>query len=212
MASHLFVEVQKFPKSDSAEKLLMWRKPNNYRIVDNFLKNNVWKSGGKWIYFVILPQNQVIKRIVLQFLGNIEAKADAKGRIFVPAVFRKRLQGANEEFLVLRKDIFQDCLVLYPGTVWENEIETLRSRLNKWNREQQQIFRQFVLDAERIEMDASGRILIPKRYMQLVGIETDVRFLGVDDTIEIWAKEKLEKPLLNPDEFSDKLQNLMGDW
>jgi MraZ protein len=147
---------------------------------------------------------------VLQFLGNIEAKTDAKGRIFVPAVFRKRLQGAEEEFLVLRKDIFQDCLVLYPGTVWENEIETLRSRLNKWNKEQQQVFRQFVLDAERIEMDASGRILIPKRYMVLVGIESEVRFLGVDNTIEIWAKEKLEKPLVDPDEFSERLQELMS--
>ena len=147
---------------------------------------------------------------MLQFLGNIEARADAKGRIFVPAVFRKRLQGADEEFLVLRKDIFQDCLVLYPGTVWENEIETLRGRLNKWNREQQQVFRQFVLDAERLEMDASGRILIPKRYMTLVGIESDVRFLGVDDTIEIWAKERLEKPLVDPDEFSERLQELMS--
>ncbi len=147
---------------------------------------------------------------MLQFLGNIEAKTVAKGRIFVPAVFRKRLQGAEEEFLVLRKDIFQDCLVLYPGTVWENEIETLRSRLNKWNKEQQQVFRQFVLDAERIEMDASGRILIPKRYMVLVGIESEVRFLGVDNTIEIWAKEKLEKPLVDPDEFSERLQELMS--
>ncbi len=147
---------------------------------------------------------------MLQFLGNIEAKTDAKGRIFVPAVFRKRLQGAEEEFLVLRKDIFQDCLVLYPGTVWENEIETLRSRLNRWNEEQQQVFRQFVLDAERIEMDASGRILIPKRYMVLVGIESEVRFLGVDNTIEIWAKEKLEKPLVDPDEFSERLQELMS--
>mgnify|MGYP000906033027 FL=1 len=147
---------------------------------------------------------------MLQFLGNIEARADAKGRIFVPAVFRKRLQGADEEFLVLRKDIFQDCLVLYPGTVWENEIETLRVRLNKWNKEQQQVFRQFVLDAERLEMDASGRILIPKRYMTLVGIESDVRFLGVDDTIEIWAKERLEKPLVDPDEFSERLQELMS--
>lgn len=147
---------------------------------------------------------------MLQFLGNIEAKADAKGRIFVPAVFRKRLQGAGEDFLVLRKDIFQDCLVLYPGSVWENEIETLRSRLNKWNREQQQVFRQFVLDAERLEMDASGRILIPKRYLVLVGIESDVRFLGVDNTIEIWAKEKLEKPLVDPTEFSARLQELMS--
>ncbi len=145
----------------------------------------------------------------MQFLGNMEAKTDAKGRVFVPACFRKTLQNAGEDYLVLRKDIFQDCLVLYPGSVWENEIEMLRCRLNKWNSDQQQIFRQFVLDAERIEIDASGRILIPKRYLQLVGIDTDVRFLGVDDTFEIWAKEKLEKPLVSPEEFSTKIQELM---
>ncbi len=147
---------------------------------------------------------------MLQFLGNIEAKADAKGRIFIPAVFRKRLQSEGESFLVLRKDIFQNCLVLYPGSVWENEINELRNRLSKWNREQQQIFRQFVLDAERVEMDANGRVLIPKRYLQMVSIETEVRFLGVDNTIEIWAKEVLEKPLVEPDEFSSKLEELMG--
>jgi len=73
--------------------------------------------------------------------------------------------------------------------------------LNKWDRQQQQIFRQFVLDAERLEMDASGRILIPKRYLQMVSIDSEVRFLGVDETIEIWAKEKLEKPLVDPEEF-----------
>lgn len=146
---------------------------------------------------------------MLQFLGNMEAKTDAKGRIFVPALFRKRLQSGGEEFLVLRKDVFQDCLVLYPGSVWEKEIEILRSRLSKWNKDQQQIFRQFVLDAERLEMDASGRILIPKRYLQMVSIESEVRFLGVDETIEIWAKDKLDKPLLEPDDFSSKLQELM---
>lgn len=146
---------------------------------------------------------------MLQFLGNIEAKADAKGRIFVPAIFRKHLQCEGEDFLVLRKDIFQDCLVLYPGSVWEKVVETLRVRLNKWNKEHQQIFRQFVLDAERLEMDANGRVLIPKRYLQMVSIDTNVRFLGVDDTIEIWAKENLEKPLVEPDDFSSKLQQLM---
>jgi MraZ protein len=149
---------------------------------------------------------------MLQFLGNMEAKADAKGRIFIPALFRKRLQSEGEGFLVLRKDIFQDCLVLYPGSVWEKEIGLIRSRLNKWDREQQQIFRQFLLDAERIEMDANGRILIPKRYLQMVSIEADVRFLGVDETIEIWAKEKLEQPLVDPDEFSAALQQLMTSY
>jgi len=149
---------------------------------------------------------------MLQFLGNMEAKADAKGRVFVPALFRKSLQTEGEEYLVLRKDIFQDCLVLYPGTVWEKEIETLRNSLSKWNKEQQQIFRQFVLDAERIEMDASGRILISKRYLKLVSIENEIRFLGVDNTIEIWAKEKLESPLVEPEEFSTKLEELMSDF
>lgn len=143
------------------------------------------------------------------FLGNFEAKADAKGRIFVPAVFRKLLQSQNETWLVLRKDIFQDCLVLYPGSVWEKEIDTLRSKLNKWNKTQQQVFRQFVLDAERIEMDASGRVLISKRYLQLVGIDSHVRFLGVDNTIEIWSKEKLEEPLMVPEDFAKEIENLM---
>ncbi len=148
---------------------------------------------------------------MLQFLGNIEAKVDSKGRIFVPAVFRKNLQASNQEYLVLRRDVFQDCLLLYPGTIWEKEIDYLRSRLNKWNKDQQQIFRQFVLDAERIEMDASGRILIPKRYMQMVEIEVDVRFLGVDDIIEIWSKDKLNDPLVSPEEFSSKIQELMDE-
>lgn len=148
---------------------------------------------------------------MLQFLGNIEAKVDAKGRIFVPAIFRKQLQNHNEEYLVLRKDVFQDCLLLYPGTVWEKEIEFLRNRLNKWNKEQQQIFRQFVLDAERIEMDSSGRILMAKRYMQMAEIDVEVSFLGVDSIIEIWSKENLEKPLLSPEVFSAKIQELMDD-
>ena len=149
---------------------------------------------------------------MLQFLGNMDAKADAKGRVFVPAIFRKSLQTEGEEYLVLRKDIFQECLVLYPGTVWEKEIETLRSNLSKWNREQQQIFRQFVLDAERLEMDSSGRILIPKRYLKMVSIDNEIRFLGVDNTIEVWSKEKLQNPLVEPEEFSSKIEELMGDF
>lgn len=144
-----------------------------------------------------------------QFLGNFEAKADAKGRIFVPAVFRKLLQLQGEEWFVLRKDIFQDCLVLYPGSVWEKEIEVLRSKLNKWNKTEQQVFRQFVLDAERLEMDGNGRILVSKRYLELAEIDTHVRFLGVDNTIEVWAKDKLEKPLMVPEDFASEIQKLM---
>lgn len=148
---------------------------------------------------------------MLQFLGNIEAKIDAKARIFVPAAFRKILQSSVQNTLILRKDIFQDCLVLYPLQVWDDEVAKLRSRLNRWDKEQQALFRQFVVDAERLEMDANGRILIPKRYCQMIGVTSDVRFLGVDNTIEIWNNDSLEQTLIDADAFSSRIQALMNN-
>lgn len=148
---------------------------------------------------------------MIRFLGNIEAKTDAKGRIFIPASFRKQLQAASEERLVLRKDVFQDCLVLYPESVWFKTQNQLRRRLSKWNAKQQAVFRQFVSDAEIMIPDGSGRILLPKRYLQMAGIQGDVRFIGMDNTIEIWAKERTEQPFMSPEEFSDALQDALGD-
>ena len=115
---------------------------------------------------------------MIRFLGNIEAKTDAKGRVFIPAGFRKQLQAASEKRLVLRKDVFQDCLILYPESVWFKTQNQLRKRLNKWNAKHQKIFRQFVSDAEIMVPDGNGRILLPKRYLQMAGIQNDVRFIG----------------------------------
>ena len=146
-----------------------------------------------------------------RFLGNIEAKTDAKGRVFIPATFRKQLQAASEERLVLRKDVFQDCLVLYPESVWFQTQNELRRRLNKWNAQQQAVFRQFVSDAEVVMPDANGRILIPRRYLLMAGIQSDVRFIGMDETIEIWAKERADAPFMEAGDFSRALQEALKD-
>jgi MraZ protein len=182
--------------------------------VNNFL---VFLSGEKWgkvFYFYTFTSHIIqlkFKVLMIRFLGNIEAKIDAKARVFVPVVFRKILQSSCQNILILRKDIFQDCLVLYPLQVWEEEVAKLRSHLNRWNKEQQAVFRQFVVDAERLEIDSNGRILVPRRYCQMVGISSDVRFLGVDNTIELWAKESLEKTLIPADDFSKRIQALMDN-
>ena len=107
----------------------------------------------------------------MRFLGNIEAKTDAKGRVFLPATFRKVLQASGQEVMVMRKDAFQDCLTLYPESVWNEQLDMLRLRLNRYNRHHQEILRQFVSDAERIELDGNGRFLIGKRYLQMAGID-----------------------------------------
>lgn len=146
---------------------------------------------------------------MIRFLGNIDAKLDAKGRIFIPSQFRKQLLNATEENLIMRKDIFQDCLTLYPESVWNEDLNELRSRLNKWNAKHQQILRQFVRDVEIIVPDSNGRILIPKRYLKMVQIENEVELIGVDNKIEIWSKNKAEESLLDPSEFGKMLEEIM---
>ena len=146
----------------------------------------------------------------MRFLGNIEAKTDMKGRAFLPAVFRKVLQASGSETLILRKDIFQPCLVLYPESVWNEQQDTLRRRLNRYNAQHQQIFRQFVSEVELVTLDGNGRFLIPKRYLQMAGIQQDVKFIGMDDTIEIWANDKVEATKMSSEEFGKALENIMG--
>ena len=59
-----------------------------------------------------------------------------------------------------------------------------------------------------VEMSANGRILLPKRLISLVGIDAEVRFLGVDDTIEIWPKAALEQPRMQAEAFQAKVKEL----
>ena len=146
----------------------------------------------------------------MRFLGNIEAKIDTKGRAFLPAVFRKVLQTGGEERLILRKDVFQACLVLYPESVWNEQMDLMRQRLNRWSKQQQQVFRQFVSEVELVCLDGNGRFLIPKRYQRMADIEQDIKFVGMGDTIEIWSSQKAEQERMSPEDFGVALEELMG--
>ena len=145
----------------------------------------------------------------VRFLGNIEAKTDAKGRVFLPSAFRKVLQVSGEEKLVLRKDVHEDCLVLYPESVWNEQMDIVRQRLNRWNKHEQQIFRQFVIDAEEITLDSNGRFLLSQRFQEMLAVTQSVRFIGVGDTIEIWAEEKAKEMENNKENFASALEDLM---
>ena len=146
----------------------------------------------------------------MRFLGNIDAKTDTKGRAFLPATFRKVLNAFGEESLILRKDIFEPCLVLYPQSVWNQRMDALRKRLSRWNKYDQMIYRQFVTDVEIITLDNSGRFLIPKRYLKMVDIDQQIRFTGMDDCIEIWATGDSEQPFMSAEEFSKAMEETMG--
>lgn len=146
----------------------------------------------------------------MRFIGNIEAKVDSKGRAFLPATFRKVLSASGEEGLILRKDVFQPCLVIYPESVWNEQMDSLRSRLNRWNAEHQRIFRQFVSDAEILNLDSNGRFLISKRQLTQTGINQNIKFIGMGDCIEIWNNDTCTAQMKDLEEFSNILQEMMS--
>lgn len=139
----------------------------------------------------------------------MDARMDDKGRVFFPAVFRRALQKEGDEALMIRRDVHQNCLVLYPKSVWEQQLDELRARLNRWNAQQQMVFRQFVAGVDELPIDGNGRILIPRRLIAQLGITTDVRFIGMDDTIELWPKAQAEALLDNPAALGAALESLM---
>ena len=146
----------------------------------------------------------------MRFTGNIDAKTDEKGRVFIPASFRKQIQQADLDSMILRKDIFQQCLVLYPENIWHEMVDAITQRTNPFDNKGRAALRGFVAVAEKISIDANGRILIPRRYLEAADIRNEVRFIGMDNSIEIWNRQKAEELLDNPESLAENLETLMN--
>jgi len=141
------------------------------------------------------------------FIGKYEAKVDAKGRIFVPAAYRKLLGDIEKDRIVMRKEEENNCLIFYPEAVWNQKIEYLKSKLDEWNSIDELLLMQFVADAEWLDIDTQGRILVSKKNLQTLGIENgEVVFMGMIDRFALWSKAHYEKARLSSDEFTNLLK------
>jgi len=146
----------------------------------------------------------------MRFTGNIDAKVDEKGRVFVPSSFRKILLREESQGLIMRRDIFQRCLVLFPVEVWNEQVNAITAKTNMFDRQGRDALRRFVAGAEAITLDSGGRMLIPRRYLEETGIRNDVRFIGVDNTIEIWSRQAADALLSEPETLADNLEMMMN--
>ena len=144
------------------------------------------------------------------FLGKIDAKLDAKGRVFVPSVFRKVLSEEERERVVVRMEADEKYLVVYPESVWNRQVVELQSKLNEWDPEDQMLLMQFVGDAEVLEFDAQGRVLLPKRLQVRMGLESEVVFVGMVDKIAMWSKSMYEEQFAVKAKLSERLKMLGG--
>lgn len=146
----------------------------------------------------------------MRFFGNIEAKVDEKGRVFVPSCFRKILKQEENQGLVLRRNIFEHFLVLYPEKVWDEQVAAIKGKTNMFDRAGSDNLRRFVAGAQSITLDNGGRMLIPRRFLEEANIKNEVIFIGVDEVIEIWNKQDAEALLYTSDTLGDNLERMMN--
>ncbi|MGN0191235.1 MAG: division/cell wall cluster transcriptional repressor MraZ [Candidatus Cryptobacteroides sp.] len=125
------------------------------------------------------------------FIGQYEAKIDDKGRLVFPAAFKSLLPAGEVPRLVIKKNIFEDCLEMYTGKEWERQSEELKSKLNFLNKDHAAFWRKYMRDCAEVTLDARiGRFAIPRNLLEKIGVTKEVVFSGNDYKIELWAKEK----------------------
>jgi MraZ protein len=144
------------------------------------------------------------------FIGDYPCKVDVKGRIILPAAFKKQMPVGAEDSFVARKDIFENCLILYSVEDWNNQLERIRKRMNPYNREHNMFLRNFFKGTAELSLDNNNRFLVPKRLMELIGASRDVVLAGQDGRIEIWAAEAYEKIDMPAEDFADLAEKLLG--
>jgi len=148
---------------------------------------------------------------VLNLLGTYDCKADVKGRVMVPASLKKQLAAVAASGFVIKRAVFQPCLELYPMEEWEKLMEKMGG-LNRFNRKNNDFIRRFTAGVRMIEMDASGRLNIPKDLMLFAGIGKELVVSSAINIVEIWDKQKYEQAIDDAaNDFADLAEEVMGD-
>ncbi|HEX2919826.1 MAG TPA: protein mraZ [Bacteroidales bacterium] len=145
------------------------------------------------------------------FIGDYTCKADVKGRIILPAAFIKQIPADEHDHFVVRKDIFENCLVLYAIDDWNDQLLKIRKRINQYNREHNMFIRNFFKGTAELILDSNNRLLIPRRMMEMIGADRDVVLAGQDGRIEIWAADAYNSIGMPSSDFADLAEKLMGN-
>ena len=148
---------------------------------------------------------------MINLIGTYECKADAKGRLMFSSAFKKQLSPVLQEGFVVKRAVFQPCLELYPMKEWNLMMEKI-NKLNRFVKKNNDFIRRFTAGVKMVELDASGRILIPKDLCQFAGIQKQVVLSSAVNIIEIWDKDKYEKAIDDAAvDFADLAEEVMGN-
>ena len=121
------------------------------------------------------------------FRGATKVTLEARGRVAIPTRYRERLAARCDGQLVATVD--RDyCLLIYPFPDWE-EIERKLVRLPSLNAQARRLQRLMVGYATELELDAQGRILLPKELREFARLERQAILIGQGNKFELWDEE-----------------------
>jgi hypothetical protein len=139
---------------------------------------------------------------MITFIGEYGAKLDDKGRVVFPSAFKSLMPADGDLRFVIRKDIFEDCLEMYTFEEWQRRSEEVKSKLDLFNKEHAMFWREYMRNRAIVEPDGKlGRITVPRKLLEAIGVTKEIVFSGNDYKIELWAKEKYEASEISNAEY-----------
>jgi len=143
-------------------------------------------------------------------IGTYECKADAKGRLMLPVALKKQLISSLAKGFVLKRAVFQPCLELYPLEEWQALMQKV-NKLNRFKKKNNDFIRRFTAGVKAIELDVSGRLLIPKDLIGFAGIKKEIVVSSAVNIVEIWDKAQYEKAIDDAaSDFASLAEDVMG--
>lgn len=129
----------------------------------------------------------------------------------MPAPLKKQLTSSLQNGFVLKRSVFQQCLELYPMDEWDLMMQKI-NKLNRFVKKNNDFIRRFTAGVKVVEIDALGRLLVPKDLVTFSGISKDVVFSSAVNIVEIWDKDLYEKSISGEDmDFADLAEEVMGN-
>ena len=147
---------------------------------------------------------------MINFIGDYTVRLDSKGRLSFPAAFKKQIKEAAQQGFVLKRDVFENCLIMYPMEEWERQNKIIRARTNPYNKEHARFLRMFFSGTAEVTLDSNNRMLIPKRLLAYAGIEDEVVMAGQSGKIEIWSSSTYSTVSETGDEFAAMAEKILG--
>jgi len=142
------------------------------------------------------------------FTSEYDCKLDAKGRLVLPARIKASLPESSGSELVIGLG-FEKCLVVYPLQEFK-KIYSKVAGLSEFNPEYRRLQRNFFRGNSVVELDSSGRFLIPKSMLNYAQLEKGVTVVGMGNKVELWNPELYQEQLYSDQtEFSENVQKFL---